>query len=126
MFRLAPLVLVCSLAACGGDDSGPSHTSGVDSSKKLTALNADEQQEVCHLLVGAQSGVQSKDCGDNVTITALTEMQCVATFGSLLSSCTATVADLEACSDATAEDLCNLASPTCAFLFACVAGDAVK
>lgn len=126
MFRFAPLILICSLAACGGDDSGGG-SSGVDSSKKLNTLTADERQDVCEAFAAAQGSVQSKDCGDGITITVQTTAECVSSLSAVSASCTATVANVEACGDAAGDDLCSLiSSPSCAFLFQCAGGDGVK
>jgi len=117
MLRLAPFVLV--LAACGGGDAA---SSGVDSSKKLTELNATERQQLCEYMVEVEGGANtSKMCGDGVTITVKSATDCTSTFSQFEASCTATVANAEACADAAGEDLCNLVgSSSCAFLFQCL------
>ncbi|NVB79726.1 MAG: hypothetical protein HOV81_15120 [Kofleriaceae bacterium] len=124
MLRFASLILIFTMAACGGDDSGSSGSSGVEGSKKLTELSASEQQDVCEFMVASQENVESKDCGDGITVFATTEAKCLAGFASFDASCTATVDNAEACAAAVSGDLCaGLTSPACAFQLTCLSSD---
>lgn len=117
MFRLVSLIVIGSLAACGSSGSG------VDTSKKLTALSADERQQLCEYMVEVEGGVHSKTCGDGITLTVRNATECATGFASFSASCTATVENAEACAEAAGDDLCNLlTSPACSFLFQCAGG----
>src|SRR5262249_5874770 len=118
MLRLAPFILLTSIVACS--DSGSSSGSGVDSTKKLTALSTSERQKLCDYMVEAEGGVHSKMCGNGLTITVKGASECTTNFAALSATCTATVDNAETCAEAGGEDLCNLVtSPACSFLIQC-------
>jgi hypothetical protein len=109
--------MLIALAACGGSDSG---SSGVDGSKKLTALDASERDQLCQYMFDAEGGAHSKMCGDGITITVKSAAECATSLGGFSASCTATVENAEACAEAAGDDLCNLlSSQSCSFLFQC-------
>ena len=118
MFRFAPLFFV-ALAACGGGDSG---SSGVDGSKKLIELSADERTQLCEFMVDAEGGAgNSKMCGDGITVTVKSAADCVAGFGQFKATCAATGDNAESCANAVGDDVCNLiSSSSCSFLIQCL------
>ena len=88
--------------------------------KKLTALSANERQQLCQYMVEAEGGVHSKTCSDGLTISVKSAADCVSGLTAFKSTCTATVDNAEACAEAAGDDLCNLvSSPSCTFLFQC-------
>lgn len=116
MLRFLSILVVVTAAGCTGSSSG----SGVEPTKKLTALSTSERQDLCDYMVEAQGGVHSKMCGDGLTITVKNPSECVAGFSSFNASCAATVDNAETCAEAAGADLCNLiSSPSCSFLFQC-------
>lgn len=118
MLRLVPFVVFAALVACS--DSGSSSGSGVDGTKKLTALSATERQQVCEYMVQAEGGPQSKTCGNGITVSVKTAADCTTGLAAFSASCTATVDNAEACAEAAGDDLCNLLnSQACSFLFQC-------
>jgi len=116
--RLVPVLVITMFVACS--DSGSSSGSGVDGTKKLTALSTSERQQLCEYMVEAEGGVHSKTCGDGLTISVKDVAQCTEGFAHFSASCAATVDNAEMCAEAAGDDLCNLlSSPACSFLFQC-------
>lgn len=120
MLRLGAILLITSVVAAACSDSGSSSGSGVEPTKKLTALDTNERQELCNYMVEAEGGVHSKMCGDGLTISVKSAADCVSGLTAFKSTCAATVDNAEACAEAAGDDLCNLvSSPSCTFLFQC-------
>ena len=118
MLRLSAFLLIASIVACS--DSGSSSGSGVEPTKKLTTLDANERQQLCEYMVEAEGGVHSKTCGDGLTISVKSAADCANSLTAFNASCTATVDNAESCAEAAGDDLCNLvSSPSCTFLFQC-------
>jgi hypothetical protein len=116
MLRFLSILVVVTAAGCTGSSS----SSGVEPTKKLTALSSSERQDLCDYMVEAQGGVHSKMCGNGLTITVKNPSECVAGFSNFSTSCAATVDNAETCAEAAGVDLCNLiSSPSCSFLFQC-------
>jgi len=109
------------LAACGGDDDD---SSGIDRSKKVTALTTDERKTLCEWGVEAQGGAgKMTKCGD-ITITVKPAADCIAQAMTFPASCALTVAQVEDCSKATGENACtSLTAPACLAFLDCFAGD---
>lgn len=104
-------------AGCGGDDGG---SSGVDSSKQIKDLTASEVMAECEWGVETQGGAgHMTTCGDDVSVTVDTVAECVAEVNQYKASCTATVAQLEACTEALADMPCDFQASACAAIFAC-------
>jgi hypothetical protein len=105
-------------AACGGDDGGGS--SGVDGTKQLKDLTSAEVMAECEWGVEAQGGAgHTTTCGDNVTVTVDTVAECVTEVNAYKTNCTATVTQLEACTNALAANPCDFTTSACAAIFAC-------
>jgi len=111
-------VLVSVVAACGGGGGGPT-SSGVDPTKPVVGLTADEVMTMCSWSVDAQGGAgYVSDCGDGFTITTQTVAECVTSFEA--ATCSATVGDIEACVNAMDGDGCRVLTETaCEPLLAC-------
>jgi hypothetical protein len=109
-FAMAALALA---AACGGDSGG----SGVDGDKRLSALTAGDITSICEYSVAALRA-RREFCEPARDVTVA---DCVAATEPPPSTCTATVAQLEACIDAQAElvDDCDTDPPECEVLEAC-------
>lgn len=109
------------LGACGGDDSGGS--SGVDSTKQVKDLTPAERTSECQWAIALEGGPGKQTmCPDNVTVTVYTQAQCEASLATLAMSatCTLTVAQAEACTEASATDPCTaFSSQACAAVLAC-------
>jgi len=116
---LGTVVLGVLVLGCGEDSSG------VDGSKRLLDLSATEQGDVCDYTSDVQGGYgSSKVCGDGITLSVKQRGDCIANLEATVAGCAATVADLEACSEAVGEDLCKfLSEPKCAFLLQCSSDD---
>ncbi|HUS31579.1 MAG TPA: hypothetical protein VMZ53_23900 [Kofleriaceae bacterium] len=114
------VVSALALGACGGDD-GAEH-SGVSTSKQLKDLSADERMQECEWGVSYQGGAGHVTmCSDNVTVTVDTVPECVDAMDQYAASgCTATVAELEACTRAIAADPCSFGGDACGPVFACL------
>lgn len=94
-----------ALAACGG----------IDETKKISELTADEKKSLCEEGVEA-TGSAPKDCGGGVTFTPNTQAECEA--GGSSSNCT--VKQVRDCNDSLGGDVCKvLATPECQALVAC-------
>ena len=107
MLRPQLFILV---AACGGGDSSGS---GIDRGKPLVSLSDAEFAALCEFTVGL--GPITGDCGngERVTIGKLTVQECIAQNvqrRELFTTCTATVASVEDCTEAflpyTPQQLC--------------------
>jgi len=115
------LIAALMLGACGGDDSGGS--SGVDSSKQVKDLTPAERTSECQWGIALEGGAGKQTmCPDNVTVTVYTQAQCESSLAAIATSttCTLTVAQLEACTEASATDPCTaLSAPACAAVIVC-------
>jgi hypothetical protein len=114
------LILVGALlvGACGGDGGG---SSGVDSTKQIKDLSADERMSECEWGVAEQGGAgKMTNCGNGLTVTVKPVADCVTQMGVYaMHGCTATVAQLEACTTALGANACDLSNSACAPIFAC-------
>jgi len=115
------LLSLIVLSACSG--------SGVDkptvsSDKKLVDLTMAEETSLCDYTSDVEGGYgYSKMCGDGITLTVKERAACIANLEALGTTCTATVANAEACAEAVQADLCKLLSdPACAFALQCTPG----
>lgn len=112
------LLAALLIGACGGDDGGGS--SGVDSSKQIKDLSADEIMAECEWGVATQGGAgHTTMCGEGAEVTTSTVAECVAEVNAYKANCTATVAQLEACTEAIADNPCELGGSACTAIFAC-------
>lgn len=101
-----------SLAACGGGGGD----SGLDSSKELGTLTADELSTLCEYVVSA-SPSEPVEC-DGFTYEPTTQTECES--DPFPETCTATVGNAEACADAIGDDPCTaFESAACADLLEC-------
>ena len=124
--RIASLLFVSFLAACGGgggggDDDGDD-TSGVDQSQAITELDDAEVTAFCQWAIEVQGGAGTEiDCGDGVTITVYSRAECEAEYAEVPAGCSGvTVGELELCVDAIAEDACSaFGAEACAEYFEC-------
>jgi len=114
--RLAIVFLFAAAGCSGGDDGGTG--SGVDGSKSVASLSASEQQDLCEFTVDVEDGPRTVQC-DGFTVDIDDVAACVASLGEVPASCTATVADAEACALAIGDDPCHFDSPACQPFFAC-------
>ena len=115
------IVVALLVGACGGDDSGGS--SGVDSSKQVKTLSSSEVTAECTWGIALEGGAGHQTmCDPQTTITVHTQAQCEASLAALSSNstCTLTVEQLEACTEAQASDPCGaLEAQVCAAVLAC-------
>lgn len=112
-------IVLFAIAACssGGD-------SGIDKSKKLNSLSPSEVTTFCQWAIAAQGGTGHQTmCGDLI-VKVQTQVQCESKYGTVASTCTATVGDAETCNHALTADPCSLGGDACQVLFACSAGTA--
>lgn len=110
----------------GGDSGTPEPkpvgaTSGVDPDKTVGSLSSTEKKQLCDWQAGTTGGYgKSTKCPDGLTVSnPKTQAACVQR---LPATCTATVADVEACVKVDAKDPCALAiltAPECEPLKAC-------
>jgi hypothetical protein len=103
-------------AACGGDHSG------VDAGKTASALTDDDATTFCAWAVDKLGGEGSvAPCEAGTGTKAPTKQECVSNVQTLKNqSCAATVAQMEECVKAEAEDRCAASRPTaCAAVDAC-------
>jgi 1,6-anhydro-N-acetylmuramate kinase len=120
-------VFVCAgwATACGSDGSG------VSGDKTLVSLSDAELTKLCEYTVKQDGPERTIDCGGGlrVTVGGKTVAECVTDLQDNLDqfpSCSATVADAEACAedfaDFTDEELCSSATPlprSCEPLLSC-------
>ncbi len=98
---------------CGGSSGGGGGSSGVSSGKRLDSLTAAEKATICDWINGKLGGYgATMDCGNGVTLEAdASQADCVAAAPT---SCSATVAQAEACYNASS---CSNPFPSqCGFL----------
>lgn len=100
----------------------PAGTSGVPAAKTLSSLTTAEKAQICDWSASLSGGYgRTWNCGEGATASnASSQAECVADFPP---SCSATVAQLEACSLLIAASICNvdrvITSPECAPIFQC-------
>lgn len=114
-YRLMQLVVASTLAGALGCSSD---SSGIDGQKKLVELNASENTTLCHYITDAEMGPRDVTCDGGLTLHVHSFDQCIAS-AHFASSCTATVAQSEACADAIGADPCSLGGSACQPLFTC-------
>lgn len=103
VFLLGCLILGAAVVGCGGG--------GIDGNKKVSALDDSEAKEVC-----TSVKAESKDCGNGLTLSR-DPTKCEASVKAAPETCTATVADFDACN---AVPVCDtIKSAECAKFFAC-------
>jgi hypothetical protein len=99
LIGLCSCALLVVAAACGGD----SDSSGIERSRTVSSLSADEQMTLCEFVVEAAGGAGAEfTCGDDVTVTVNTVSECLSDFGAD-NSCT--VGLLEDCANS---DPCDI------------------
>jgi hypothetical protein len=114
-----------ALSACGSDDRPPS-TTGIEPDKPLADLTDSEIRQLCDWTVAQLGGYgRSSECAGGLQIrTFASQEECAARHRQdvLQPSCTATVADAEACITALDGDHCQvLSAPECGPLSECTA-----
>jgi len=114
MQRLLWSCVAALVMSCG---SSSSSSSGVSSSKKITALSADEELDLCDYLVEVADAPRTVECDDGHTAEITMEDAC--TFEDVPDSCDATVGDVERCIKALSKDPCSPDFAACAALFEC-------
>jgi hypothetical protein len=130
VLRRASLAFVLLAAACSGSEGGGgSGSSGLQSSKRLIDLTAAENAQLCDWAVGKVGSYGNPGTCDRTATGVMAvaliyddQAACVADAPDPTSSCTGTVAQMEACVNslpacATLENL--LAAPACAAVLAC-------
>lgn len=109
------MVALALAAACGGEDVGPS---GVAGDTKLSALTAADIRSICEYQIPALREREAACAPSDVRETV---DECIAAISSATITCSATVADLEACIegqvDAGAD--CDADPPACEVLEPC-------
>jgi hypothetical protein len=113
----ASIALALVLAACGGGADFPPE-SGVDPSLTVADLPTTDLDTLCTWSIDAVGGPDHvSNCGDFM-FTNDTYAECVADLETW--TCTATVADYEACINATGGDACKvLTESACLVFFEC-------
>jgi hypothetical protein len=102
-----------SLFACGGGGG-----SGLDSDKRLSELTEAELLDLCEYIID-EGPSEPVECDDGVTYTPQTAAECAE--DAFPESCTATVANAEACAEAIGEDVCTAFEDSrCAWIFECI------
>jgi hypothetical protein len=119
----ATLALALGSPGCGGGDSGGIGASGLDKGKKLTELTDDERKQLCDWKAQKYGGYgQNMTCkypeGEELVIYGEREqLTCVTMLPFEGQDCTATVGDVEACTNAIT---CNNRVPSqCKPVLAC-------
>lgn len=122
---LSPLLACALLLACGGDDDGGGGDgSGVDGSIAITDLGGADVTALCEWAIDIQGGAGNEtDCGDGATVNVPSQAECEADYASVPDACSGiSVAELEACIEAVADDPCSLGGAACADYFECSFG----
>jgi hypothetical protein len=112
MSRLLWSCVVALVMSCGSSSS-----SGVSGSKKLVALSADEELDLCDYLVGVIDAPRTVACSDGSTVELTMDDAC--SFEGVPESCEATVSDAERCAKALGRNPCTPDFAACAALFQC-------
>jgi hypothetical protein len=123
MKGLVALVLGFALLGCGGSTGTGSTSSGVDASKRIDSLSADEKAKLCDWLAARYGGYgATKSCGGDLTLEApASQAECVAE--NFPSPCAVTVGQGEACENQTSCE--NPIPEACAPLIECLLGGGV-
>lgn len=108
-------VLVALSVGCGGDGG-----LDVDGSAVMTSLSDSDLQAVCSWSIDLQGGPgHETDCGDGTTVSVQQVGDCTAGFEG--KDCTLTVAEFQACAEASADNPCEaLGSSACSPVFECL------
>jgi hypothetical protein len=115
LLSLAALLAAALLTTACGGDSG----SGVDGSKKLSALSQSDARTFCAWALDTLGGPgHVTDCGGGRSREVDELDECIEDFTSFSSSCTATISQVEACIEASADDQCGK-HPECNVLAGC-------
>lgn len=94
------LVLLALLAAACGDGSG------VDSSKKVSDLSEGEIQQICEWGIDLQGGPRQITCGEtSITLDVAGCVESMKKELEIYETCSLTVGQLEACSEAQADEI---------------------
>jgi hypothetical protein len=119
----ATLVLLALLAGCGGNDPGVVSCSSFDQTRPLVQVTGGDLQALCDCGASLGGGYgQSKSCDGGIVVKAPADRAaCVARFGTIKSTCTATAGDSLNC--ATQVQQCNFTGTACQALAACYAAD---
>jgi hypothetical protein len=114
------IILAFVLAACGGGGGGDfPPESGVDPAMMVSGLSPADQNTLCAWSIDATGGTgHVAHCPDDIDVTVAAVADCVADIDAW--TCGATVADYEACINATGGDPCKLLSEeACSLFFEC-------
>jgi hypothetical protein len=126
-------LLLGLLGGCGGSSTGTDAGGGSDAllscpsdqSRRIADLTStSDRQAFCDCVAAVGGGYgQSKSCdGGTVVKTSTDRASCLAQFGGMSGSCTATIGDALAC--ATDLQQCNLTGSACQTLSSCHPADA--
>jgi hypothetical protein len=123
--RIAALILVGTLVACGGSDgNGGGSSSGLPRATTIASLNQTQAGTLCDWTNSKQGGYgRSVTCTDgSEETTDADKAYCVAAVPLVGQYCpTLTVGDLEDCANATGSDLCAFSTaPGCAAARTCL------
>ena len=112
------MLMLVTLIGCGSSDG--SATPPGD--KLLTALSTNEIASYCSYQVDVEMAPRTVDCGNGLKVMLKSQAECEASFRTLPASCTATVAQAEACVTALGANPCDFTVAACAELVQCVGG----
>lgn len=113
--RIVQLVVASTPAGAFGCGGG---SSGIDGQKKLVELDASENTTLCQYIADAEMGPRDVTCSGGLVLHIHSVDECIAS-AHFASSCTATVAQSEACADAIGADPCTFGGSACQPLFSC-------
>ncbi len=113
-FKSIGSAFLCSVMAfaCGGGNGGGGGGSGVDGNVPLLDITAGEAGDVCDYIIHLDEPPRTIDCGDGTTVeVGQTEAEaqadiaeCTTDLQAVPVECDATVAELEACFEAFADE----------------------
>ena len=115
--KRTPWLCLLAVAACS---SSSSSTSGVDPTKKLSALSSDERDKLCAFSVQVENAPRTVNCPNMTSIMLKDKASCLTSFNEVTLQCEATVNDAEACFDAIGADPCSFGVGACTALFTCI------
>ena len=122
MLRLGVFaVLTMGLVGCGGDNGGGGgggSSSGVDGSKQMSALTAQELTTYCEWQADELGGAGTEtNCGQGQTYTVPTVDECAGS--NYCTECDLSVSQIEACTRAMGNDVCAGGDQSCAAVLEC-------